>query len=95
MVRRVAGSTRVPLRADKISAMKVSAAVAVWMCGVFALICFGFAFSGFSALETLTDEAQRELSRGYAWFWTFLCVVALVFGALSWMIKEGRFGGSE
>ena len=75
--------------------MKISAGIAVWLCVAFALVCFGFAFSGFSALETLTDEAERELSRGYAWFWMFLCAVALVFGVLSWMIKEGKLGDPE
>ena len=65
------------------------------MCIAFALVCFGFAFSGFSALETLADEAERELSRGYAWFWMFLAAVAMVFGVLSWMIKEGKLGDLE
>ena len=72
--------------------MKISAGIAMWMCAVFALVCFGFAFSGFSALETLADEAERELSRGYAWFWVFLSAVAMLFGVLSWMIKQGKFG---
>jgi len=72
--------------------MKISAQVAMWLCAAFALLCLGFAYSGFSALQTLTDEAERELSRGYAWFWTFLGAVAVAFGALSWMIKAGKLG---
>jgi hypothetical protein len=75
--------------------MKISAGIAMWMCVAFALVCFGFAFSGFSALETLADEAERELSRGYAWFWMFLAAVAMVFGVLSWMVKEGKLGDLE
>jgi hypothetical protein len=75
--------------------MKISAGIAMWTCVAFALVCFGFAFSGFSALETLADEAERELSRGYAWFWMFLAAVAMVFGVLSWMIKEGKLGDLE
>ena len=67
----------------------------MWMCVAFALVCFGFAFSGFSVLETLTDAAERELSRGYAWFWMFLAAVAMVFAVLSWMIKEGKLGDLE
>jgi hypothetical protein len=70
--------------------MKISAAMAMWMCAVFALVCLGFAYQGFAALQTLTDSAERELSLGYAWFWTFLSAVAAVFGALSWMIKTGK-----
>ena len=62
----------------------------MWLCAAFGLVCLGFACSGFSSLTTLTDEAERELSLGYAWFWTFLFGVALAFGVLSWMIKEGK-----
>jgi hypothetical protein len=75
--------------------VKISAALAMWMCAVFALVCCGFAFSGFSALETLADEAERDLSRGYAWFWMFLSALAMIFGVLSWMIKEGKLGPPE
>jgi hypothetical protein len=71
-------------------AMKISAAVAMWGCVVFGLVCLGFAYNGFSALPTLTDSAERELSLGYAWFWTFLFAVAAAFGVLSWMIKTGK-----
>lgn len=62
----------------------------MWLCVVFALLCFGVAYNGFAALATLTDVEQRELSAGYAWFWTFLGAVATVFGVLSWMIKAGK-----
>jgi hypothetical protein len=72
--------------------MRVSAQVAMWLCAAFALLCLGFAYNGFLALQTITDSAERELSLGYAWFWTFLGAVAIAFGILSWMIKAGRFG---
>jgi hypothetical protein len=75
--------------------MKISAVIAVWLCAAFSLVCAGFAYTGFSALETLADEAERELSRGYAWFWVFLAVVGLGFGILSWMIKEGKLGDPD
>jgi hypothetical protein len=75
--------------------MKVSAGVAMLLCAAFALACFAFAFSGFSALASITDVAERELSLGYAWFWTFLGVVAVIFGVLSWMIKQGKLGDVE
>src|SRR5579871_1135758 len=70
--------------------MRISAAMAMWGCIVFALVCLSVAYNGFSALETLTDPGEREMSLGYAWFWTFLFAVAAVFGVLSWMIKTGR-----
>ena len=75
--------------------MKISAGIAILMCTAFALVCFGFAFSGFSALSSIDDVVERELSVGYAWFWTFLGVVAVAFGILSWMIKEGKLGDPE
>ena len=75
--------------------MRISAAIAVWMCAAFALICLGFVYSGFSGFATLTDAAERELSLGYAWFWTFLFCIAALFGVLSWLIKAGKLGGPE
>ena len=72
--------------------MKISAGIAMWMCLAFASGCFVFAMSGFLALDGLPTDAEREMSRGYAWFWMFLAVVATVFGGLSWMIKAGKFG---
>lgn len=75
--------------------MKISAKVGLWMCAAFALVCCGFALNGFSALTSITDEAERDLSLGYSWFWMFLAAVAAVFGVLCWMIKEGRFGELE
>jgi hypothetical protein len=60
------------------------------MCAVFALFCLGYALTGFTALDTLVDETEREASRGYAWFWMFLSLVGIVFGVLSWMISKGQ-----
>ena len=70
--------------------MKISAVLAMWLCVVFALLCFGASYNGFAALATLSDMEQRELSAGYAWFWAFLGAVATVFGVLSWTIKAGK-----
>jgi len=75
--------------------MRISAAVAVWLCAAFALICLGFALTAFSGLATLTDAAEREASLGYGWFWTFLFCIASVFGVLSWLIKAGKLGNPE
>jgi hypothetical protein len=75
--------------------MKISAGISMWLCAVFALGCFAFAMSGFLALESLATDAERELSRGYAWFWMFLATVAGVCGVLSWMLKQGKFGDLE
>jgi hypothetical protein len=75
--------------------MKISASLAMWMCVVFALVCFSVAFSVFSALQGMTSVEDREMSQGYAWFWTFLGLVASIFGALSWMMKTGRLAPIE
>ena len=75
--------------------MKISAVMGMWMCAIFALVCFGFAGSGFWALSSITDAEQRELTLGYASFWAFLGGVAVVFGVLSWMIKEGKLGDPD
>ena len=72
--------------------MYVSARIAVWLCGLFALVCLGFALRGFLALPYTSDTQEGELISGYAWYWTFLGVVALVFGVLSWLITRGKFG---
>ncbi len=71
--------------------MKISAAIALWMCVVFTLFCMGFAIRGFTSLDGL-DAIEREHSVGYAWFWTFLALVSVVFGVLSRMISKGKFG---
>src|SRR4051794_16448740 len=72
--------------------MRISAAVAVWMCAAFALICLGFAYTAFSGLATLTDAAERDASLGYGWFWTFLFCIAAVFGGPSWLMKTRKLG---
>ena len=59
---------------------------------VFALICFGVAITGFSSLGDIADPAQRDDGRGFAWFWTFLGVVATFCGALGWWILRTHKG---
>ena len=58
----------------------------------FGVVCLGVALNGFAGLADAADPAERDLIAGYAWFWTFLATVALVFGVLSWLIKEGKLG---
>ncbi len=75
--------------------MKISAGIAVWLCAVFALVCLGFVVSGLQGLDAVTEEAEREASLGYIWYWLFLSAVATVFGVLSWMISKGKLGDPE
>jgi len=44
---------------------------------------------------SVADAAEREASIGYAWFWSFLALIAAVFGVLSWMIAKGKLGKVE
>ena len=68
--------------------MKVSAALAAILAVVFAAFCMGFAITGFQSLREITDPAQASDARGFAWFWTFLAGVGIVFGALSWWMAK-------
>ena len=72
--------------------MRISAQLAVWLCSAFALVCLGFAFTGFLGLGAAANAGERDLIAGYAWYWTFLGAIALLFGVLSWLIKEGKLG---
>ena len=68
--------------------MKVSARLAAILAAIFAVFCLGFAITGFTSLGEITDPQQASDARGFAWFWTFLAGVAIVFGALSWWIAR-------
>lgn len=66
--------------------MRISAHLAMGIAIFFAALCLGFAVTGFTSLDGITDPVQRRDARGFAWFWTFLAGVGVLFGALSWWI---------
>ena len=69
--------------------MKFSARFSLWGSAVFAIFCLGYAFSGFSSLDAMAEEAARGAARGFAIFWLFLGSVAIAIGIASWwMIKH-------
>ena len=71
--------------------MKISAQVAMWGAIVLALFCLGYAFSGFSSLDSVTDDVARADARGFAYFWLFLGGVAVGIALLShWMGKRSE-----
>ena len=71
--------------------MKISAKMSVIMAAIFAAGCFAFAVNGFTSLGGITDPVQRADSLGFAWFWTFLGSIAVLFGALGvWIMKTHR-----
>ena len=74
--------------------MKISAKIAALFSIVFATVCLGFAIAGFTSLRDITDPAQASDARGFAWFWSFLASVGVVFGLLSWWMAR-RHGDQE
>ena len=72
--------------------MMFSARIAVWICAVFGLVCAGAALTALTGASGLADAAEREASYGYAAFWGFLALIAVVFGVLSWLMAKGNLG---
>ena len=66
--------------------MRLSAQMTMVVAVIFAIICFGVAITGFTSMGDITDPTQLSDARGFALFWTFLGVVGVVFGWLSWWI---------
>ena len=73
--------------------MNISAKLGVILAAIFFVFCLGFAVTGFSSIDELTDPVKAADARGFAWFWTFLAGVAVLFGFLSWWI--GRTQGDD
>lgn len=60
---------------------------------IFALICYGVAISGFSAIGEMVDPVQAADAKGFAWFWVFLGTVAVALGAISiWILQTQKEG---
>ena len=61
------------------------------MAAIFAAVCFGVAITGFSSLGDISDLVQKSDAVGFAWFWTFLGVVAVAFGAVGvWIMRTHK-----
>ena len=75
--------------------MNISAALGAGLGVVFALVCFGVGVQGFMSLDELTDAKTRSDALGFAWFWTGLGIVGVVFGIVSWWIMKGEREGSD
>ena len=71
--------------------MIISAKMSVILAAIFAVVCYGVAVTGFTSLGGINDPVQLADAKGFAWFWTFLAAVALVFGALSlWITRTEK-----
>jgi hypothetical protein len=68
--------------------MNLSLRATMIVAAAFALVCLGFAVSGFSSLGEITDSTQLAEARGFAWFWTFLASVAIGLGLTAWWIAR-------
>jgi hypothetical protein len=72
--------------------MKLSAQMTMVIGAIFAVICFGVAVQGFTALRDITDPQLLSDAQGYSWFWTFLGVIAAAFSVVSWWIVKTEKG---
>jgi hypothetical protein len=71
--------------------LKLSAQMTMVMAAIFAVVCFGVAITGFSSIGEMKDATQVADAKGFAWFWTFLGVVAVASGAVSlWIIRTEK-----
>jgi hypothetical protein len=70
--------------------MRISATMAMVMAAIFTAICLGFAITGFVSLREITDPQQASDATGFAWFWTFLAAIGIVFGIVSWWISRAK-----
>ena len=71
--------------------MKVTAKMSIVIAAIFAVVCFSVAINGFVSSGDIADPAQRDDGYGFAWFWTFLGVVGVVFGAVGvWILRTEK-----
>jgi heme/copper-type cytochrome/quinol oxidase subunit 2 len=69
--------------------LRISIQLTLVMAVIFAAVCFFVAYTGFSSLGSMTDPVQISDSKGFAWFWTALGIIALVFGGISlWILRS-------
>ena len=71
--------------------MKITAKMSIVIAIIFAAVCFSVAITGFVSSGSIEDPVQRADGYGFAWFWTFLGAIGVVFGALSvWILKTQK-----
>lgn len=56
----------------------------------FAGVCLWFAIDWFTSLASITDPVEASGAESFAWFWTFLFVVAVVLALASWKIAQAQ-----
>ena len=69
----------------------ITAKLSVIIAAIFAIVCFSVAITGFVSLPEVTDATKKADGLGFAWFWTFLGSIAVVFGAVGvWIAKTSK-----
>jgi hypothetical protein len=76
--------------------LKVSAQMSIVIAAIFAVICYGVAITGFSAIGEMTDPAQVADAKGFAGFWAFLGTIGVLLGAVSvWIVRTSKEGEDD
>ena len=57
---------------------------------VFAAVCLWFAIDLFTSLASITDAVEASGAKSFAWFLSFLFVVGVVLGLVSWKIAQAQ-----
>ena len=62
---------------------------------IFTAICLGVAITGFISLGDIEDPVEAADATGFAWFWTFLAVIAGGLGLLAWWTARNHREGED
>jgi hypothetical protein len=62
---------------------------------VFAAVCLWFAIDWFASLASIADPVEASSAQSFVWFWTFLFVVGVGLGVLSWRITKAKLADKD
>ena len=68
--------------------MRFSLRATTIVAAIIAILCFGFALTGFRSLGDLADPTELADARGFAWFWVFLGSLTVVLALAAWWIAR-------
>jgi hypothetical protein len=57
---------------------------------VFAAVCLWFAIDLFTSLASIADPVEASGAKSFVWFLSFLFVVGVVLGLVSWKIAQAQ-----
>jgi hypothetical protein len=82
------GASLNPAKGSDVFSMQISVKLAALFSFVFAAVCLWFAVDAFKSLADMSDPAQAAGAGDFVWFWSFLAVVGVVLGVVSWKLAE-------